>query len=121
MEKITVPAGHVLIEQGTIDDSLYFLEAGEITIWLQLQNKETRLAKSGAGTIIGEMGFYAKEPRSATVKTETPCVLYVLTEKNLQELEQSDPQMAVNFHKQIIHILSLRLLQMNAALESILK
>ena len=98
-------------------DCLYFIESGEVSVFLEGDHAALRLSKSGAGTIVGEMGFYLHIKRSATVRAETPCVLYKLTEKSMADLEAAHPEIALVFHKGIVRVLAMRVFQTNYELE----
>lgn len=47
-----------------------------------------RVAKSGSGTIIGEIGFYLNTKRTASVIAENDCSVYRLTQVHLKKLEE---------------------------------
>ncbi len=119
LTRMEVPANTSLFKQGDYVDSLYFIESGEISILLETKDSTLRLSKSGAGTIVGEIGFYLHTPRTATVHTETDCIIYVLTEKALFDLEKFYPEIALNFHKSIVYVLARRVIQTNSALKQL--
>lgn len=115
--KMKIPARYHLFKQGDRSDSLYFIESGEVAVFLEGEHTSLRLSKSGPGTIVGEMGFYLHIKRSATVRAEAPCVLYKLTEQAMVELEADHPEIALVFHKGIVRVLALRVFQTNYELE----
>lgn len=117
LEKFEIKSGHYLIEQGAKNiDSLYLIETGDITISLATFNNKMRLEK-GAGIVIGEIGFYLKLERSASVYAETDCYGYRLTQSKMKELEVSHPEIAMVVHKNISVILAKRLVQANYLLK----
>jgi SulP family sulfate permease len=113
LERIETPGNCYLCKEGEKMDCLYFIESGNISILLENQHSMMRLSKSGPGTIVGEIGFYLNIPRSASVRTDEPCVIYKLSETSMKELEKSHPDIAVSFHKSIIHVLALHVIQTN--------
>lgn len=113
LEKIETAANFILLKQGDVVDCLYFIESGEVSIFIEHDQTKLRLAKSGAGTIVGEIGFYLHTPRTATVSTDTPCIIYKLTRQALSDLEIAHPDIALLFQKSIIHVLSMRVIQTN--------
>lgn len=113
LEKIKTPMESYLFHQGDYSNCLYFIESGEVSILHTDDNKIIRLSRGGAGTIVGEMGFYLHRKRSASIRTETDCVLYKLTEQSMQEMEKNDPDIAMEFHQGIIRVLAARLTQAN--------
>ena len=58
---------------------------------------------------MGEMGFYRKVPRSATVVVEQPTVVYRLTREALDRMQAQDPNAAIMLHTLMIRLLSDRL------------
>jgi SulP family sulfate permease len=117
LHKMEIPAHYHLFRQGDRVDCLYFIESGEVSVILEGEHAALRLSKSGAGTIVGEMGFYLHMKRSATVRAETACVLYRLTEEAMAKLEAEHPEIALVFHKSIVRVLALRVVQTNYELE----
>jgi SulP family sulfate permease len=75
----------------------------------------------GAGTVIGEMGLYLGTPRSATVVTESPSVLYRLTLKNFEKLEEEHSVLAGMVHRFIVRTLANRLAHANREIFHLLK
>lgn len=61
------------IRQGDAGDDLYFLEQGEVSVYVKSQGGQTaRVRRTDSGTIIGEIGFYLDGPRSASVSADCP-------------------------------------------------
>ena len=60
-------------------------------------------------TIVGEMGFYRRLPRTASIIAEELTVVYRLTRESFDRMQQEDPEAAAAFHKLIIRLLSDRL------------
>jgi SulP family sulfate permease len=60
-------------------------------------------------TIVGEMGFYRKIPRSATVVAEEPSIVYRLTRESFDRMHAEDPAAAAVLQSLIIRLLSDRL------------
>lgn len=116
-----VAAKSILFKQNDPADCLYFIEAGEVAVFLESDQSVIRVSKSGPGTIVGEIGFYLHTKRTATVRTETDCVIFELTENALLELGKEHPKIAMAFHKGIVKALALRIIQTNYELMSVLR
>lgn len=118
--RLEIPNNEYVFHQHEHSDSLYFVESGEVSILLEKgQQGNVRLAKSGPGTIIGEIGFYLNEPRTASVRAEKACILYKLDKHAIQALEKEEPQIMLHFHLAIIRILGERLMRANEELKQI--
>ena len=70
-EKIEVPAGQVLFNQGDPPDFLYLVRKGKIRVSSAAQE----VARLGPGECAGEMAVLAGTERSATIDTLEPCQL----------------------------------------------
>lgn len=85
--------------------------------WFQLERFDyvlvRRLRTFSGGTLFGEMGVYAGERRSATVRTDQASVLYFLSMPRFEEMERSAPQLAERFGKFIVCLLAERLRHTN--------
>ncbi|WP_369821745.1 Crp/Fnr family transcriptional regulator [Polaromonas sp. OV174] len=86
MQPFTLNNGQVLMEQGTTDRTLYFIESGSLSVHYKDEKARVRMAMVSAGTVLGEGTFFASQPRSATVHAATPCKLWSLTSTRFQEM-----------------------------------
>jgi len=121
MERMEVPAQHTLIKQGDPADNLYFIESGQISVLLQtVSGSSIRIRKMGGGTVVGEMGMYLGIPRSASVVTESPGVVYRMSSEQMKEMEKKDPQIAAAFHMFMARLLAERLSHTDKTLRAIL-
>jgi CRP/FNR family cyclic AMP-dependent transcriptional regulator len=79
MQSSTLAPGQVLITQGAEDRTLYFVESGMLTVHFEDATGKIRLAAVGAGSVVGEGGFFSYMARSATVQAGSACKLWALT------------------------------------------
>jgi sulfate permease, SulP family len=68
-----------------------------------------RLRTMQAGTVVGEMGLYLNEQRSASVVADEPCSVYRLTANALARMEDEAPEVAAAFHRLMARQLAERL------------
>lgn len=121
LEKVEVGADTVLIHQGEVADSMYFVESGLVTAKLEVEPGEfIRLKSMGPGTVVGEIGLYLHNARTATVVASQPTVLYRLSAEALKEMETKDPDLASHLHRWIIMLMGERLADNNRTLEALL-
>ncbi len=105
-----LPPETVLIKRGDAGDALYFVERGEVSVMVRLENGERkRLRTLGPGSLVGEMALYSGQPRSADVVTETPCRAYRLSAERFARLEREDPAVVIQFHSFVVKLLAKRL------------
>jgi sulfate permease, SulP family len=121
LEKEEVRQYHIVINKGDPPDSMYFVDSGELTTRLETsKGKFIRLSHQGGGTMVGEMGLFLKQSRTATVVADKPSVLYKLSLNNYNHMMQDDPELAFHLHQWIGRVLSVRLAENNHTLETLL-
>jgi len=122
LERVEVPAGHILFRQGDQPDEIYYIENGKVNVQFELNDgRVKRLASMQAGALVGEMGLFTGLPRSATVVTARPCVLYRLSIASLQKMQERDPALLSYFQEFIVKLLTKRLAHSNNLLNMLLK
>src|SRR6185295_4193007 len=57
--------GHVLIAQGALDRTLYFIESGVLRVHRGHSNTQLQLAVLGPGSVVGEGSFFSEIERNA--------------------------------------------------------
>jgi SulP family sulfate permease len=112
--------GACLICQGAESRELYIIEMGQVTVQRQLSSGAVRLRTLGAGTIVGELGLYLRQPASASVVADQLTVAYSLTAAQLQRMEHDAPELASAFHRFIVGLLSERVARMNSTVQALL-
>lgn len=121
LEKEEVQTYHIVIQRGAPPDSMYFLDSGKLTTRLEIsKGKFIRLQSQGGGTMVGEMGLFLKQSRSATVVADQPSVLYKLSLDAYNRMMKDDPELAFHLQQWIGQVLSVRLAQNNRTLETLL-
>lgn len=95
MQPMEIAAGRVLIAQGAEDRTLYFVESGMLTVHFEDAAGKIRLAAVGAGSVIGEGGFFSRMARSATVQAGSACRLWTLSPMRFSELANRQPTVAL--------------------------
>ncbi|HQX58449.1 MAG: cyclic nucleotide-binding domain-containing protein [Rhodoferax sp.] len=95
MQPMDIAAGRILIAQGAEDRTLYFVESGMLTVHFEDSTGKIRLAAVGAGSVIGEGGFFSRMARSATVQAGSACRLWTLSPMRFSELANRQPTVAL--------------------------
>ena len=89
-EEVDVPAGKVLIRQGDAGGDLMVLVSGQVSI----ERDGTRVTTLGPGDFFGEISLIDGRPRTATVTTETPSRLLVVSHREFHALMDQIPEVA---------------------------
>jgi len=89
----TLDSEEVVMEQGTLGDSLYLIARGVVRVSrIEEDGEEHDLGTLMAGDFFGEMALMHHESRSATIRTVTPCQLYELPRHALEEVFRQHPE-----------------------------
>jgi CRP/FNR family cyclic AMP-dependent transcriptional regulator len=89
-EEVDVPAGKVLIRQGDAGGDLMVLVSGQVAI----ERDGTRVTTLGPGDFFGEISLIDGRPRTATVTTETPSRVLVVSHREFHALMDQIPEVA---------------------------
>jgi SulP family sulfate permease len=112
---------HIIINRGDEPDSMYFVDSGHVTSRLEIsQGKFIRLMTQGGGTMVGEIGLFLHQTRTATVVADETSTLYRLSIDAYHKMMHDDPALAFQLHQWIGSVLSTRLAENNQTLEVLL-
>lgn len=110
LERMTLDKGEALYRRGDEDRDLYIIERGEVALFVPLEGGgRLRLRKLGAGTVVGELDFYDRDPRDADAIAESPCVLWRLTAATLRRLSDGRPADAALLHELLARVMARRI------------
>jgi CRP/FNR family cyclic AMP-dependent transcriptional regulator len=88
----TYPDRHILIREGQVQRSIYWILSGQVYIARKTGNAYTVIATLGEGEIIGEMSFFDKSVRSATVISKGEVRALVFSADNFRDIYSASPQ-----------------------------
>ncbi len=86
LEPLAVREDEDVVKQGERGNSLYLIARGVVRVCREENGETHELATLMAGDFFGELALLRDEKRSATVHAVTPCSLYELSRKALNEL-----------------------------------
>jgi CRP-like cAMP-binding protein len=93
---LQVRAGTILIRQGEVDRSAYFLGQGSMQVYLEGAEPGTsRAVMLRPGALVGEVGLFSAGPRTAQVEAMTGCMLWSLRLPRFEEMMQRAPSVAL--------------------------
>jgi NTE family protein len=90
-EELTLQRGDVLVRQGEPSDALYFVLSGRFTV--HMDGIAEPVAEIGQGQSIGEIGFFAGLPRTATVMALRDSTVLMVTRERFATIGASSPGM----------------------------
>ncbi|KAJ7577964.1 sulfate transporter family-domain-containing protein [Mycena floridula] len=98
LERMSLPQGHVLWNQGDPSDGLYIIESGVLRASYKFAPHTPSIEESMVpGTLAGELSALSNLPRNATAIVERPAVVWKLSMENLRKLEAEEPALAKVF------------------------
>ena len=105
----------ILIKEGDVDQRIFWILEGEVYITRREGNKYKVINTVGKGELIGEMSFFDKSVRSATVISKGPVEALTFSKENFQDIFAASPQ----WTKRLLHSLAGRIQLMIERLESL--
>jgi CRP/FNR family cyclic AMP-dependent transcriptional regulator len=87
----TYPDRHILIREGQVQRSIYWILSGQVHVARKTGNAYTVIATLGEGEIIGEMSFFDKSVRSATVIAKGGVHVLEFSRENFADIYAASP------------------------------
>ncbi|MBZ0275336.1 MAG: cyclic nucleotide-binding domain-containing protein [Anaerolineae bacterium] len=110
LDVVRLEENDILIHEGAESDDLYFIELGQVTIYVDVPNgAPVRLQTLSLGTLVGEIGFLLRSNRSATVKADCTTIAYRLTRDAMNRLGTEDPELALAVKDLLLGVVAERL------------
>jgi CRP-like cAMP-binding protein len=81
----------ILIREGDIQQKIFWIMEGEVYVTRKLGDKYKVLATLGKGELIGEMSFFDKSVRSATVIAKGEVRALEFTKENFADIYAANP------------------------------
>ena len=114
VEEIDSTPGEVIIQEGTLGDTLYLVVKGEVSVIKDLgEVGEIEIDRIRAGDYFGEMALFEDALRSVSIRTEETCRFMVLHKHEFKELVREYPQIAL----EICKVLSGRIRNLHTKIE----
>lgn len=96
---MTVPAGTILIHEGSIADNLYLVVNGRFQVIHEEPHKDIILNEIGRGELIGEIALLTQLPRAATVIAMRDSVILKLSKTNFENFIAANPEQFISISR----------------------
>jgi SulP family sulfate permease len=116
-----VSAGDVLMSAGDRNAGLFLVAEGTLTVWAPVEGTARRLRRVGPGAYLGEVGFFAGEPATATVIADGPAKVLRLTHTEFERIRNEEPDLALELIQQVLAVTAHRLNLTNALVGDLLR
>ena len=121
MDRIEMEKDNYLLRKNETPDAMYFIESGRLTVYLDTNDGDmVRIRSIRSGTVVGEMGLYLRNKRTASVYTEQKTVLYRLEFEKMKQMEADDPDVASALHEWLGRQLAERIADDNLTIEALM-
>lgn len=87
LDEVTVPAGKVLVEEGSLGREFFLIVEGTAKV----TRKGRKVATLGPGSYFGELSLLDRGPRSASVVSDTELTVLVLSQREFTGVLDSVP------------------------------
>jgi CRP/FNR family transcriptional regulator, cyclic AMP receptor protein len=84
----------IIVRQGEVGENMFVVQEGWVEVFLERQGAEVFLRTLGKGEIIGEMGLFDRDIRSATVRARGQARLLTVDRKTFLRRIHEDPSLA---------------------------
>jgi SulP family sulfate permease len=122
MHRTVVVAGDRLIELGDGADTLFFIESGQVSAYLESPGHgPVRLETMRGGRVVGELAFYLNIKRTAAVVVDEPGIVYSLSREQIDGIERCDPDAAKVFHQIMARQLADRVVHLMGTVNALLE
>lgn len=89
---VNLDPGQILFAQGDVGGHLYFVESGNIEIFINKKGQDISLAEMGPGEIIGVMTLLTSEPRLASARAKESSVVKKIGRSHIVKLIATFPK-----------------------------
>lgn len=114
VEEIDCSPGEIIIQEGTVGDTMYLVVKGEVSVIKDLgEINEIEIDRIKAGDYFGEMALFEDAVRSVSIRIEEPSSFMVLHKQEFKELVREYPQIAL----EICKVLSGRIRNLHTKIE----
>lgn len=102
-------AGEVVIQQGALDRSLFFVASGTLDVATTGPGGVEPLAQIGPGSVVGEQAFFDGQPRSANVTGASDGVLLRIGFHEFEKFGKEEQALSRDLLNALARVLSTRL------------
>lgn len=109
-ENVRLMPNEYLVHEGEESTEMFYLQSGTLAVFKRKGDQEHQIGTIIAGELVGEMSFLDKNPRSASVRAMSECVLVVVPYSKLEQTLETMPK----WMSALLHTLTDRLRKANA-------
>jgi sulfate permease, SulP family len=107
LERKNVDGGQLIYRQGDPAETIDFIAVGRLNVEVTgSDGKNLRVRRMATHTVVGEMGFFRRAVRSASISSDSPAIVFTLTRTNFDRMRRERPDLASDFIEFIVRVLA---------------
>jgi sulfate permease, SulP family len=120
LDRKAVHQSQVLYRQGEPADTIDLVALGNLAIdIMKADGSVLRVRRIMTYAVLGEMGFFRRSIRAATVSSDGPATLFTLTRMNFERMRHERPDLAAAFDDFVFRVLADRMEFANHAIAAL--
>jgi len=117
-ERLEIPAKTILLEEGKISRTMYFIEKGCLRTWINNNGKDITTQFFFEGQKVSSIeSFRTNQPSLYSIESIEPCILQTISQKAFKSILDSSPELKTEIEEHLFK----RLLQSQRLFFSYLK
>jgi sulfate permease, SulP family len=110
LERKNVDGDQVIYRQGDPAETIDLIAVGRLNVEVTSSDgKLLRVRRMATHTVVGEMGFFRKAVRSASISSDSPTTIFTLTRASFHRMRRERPELAGDFVEFILRIMADRI------------
>tara|TARA_Y100001970_G_C13886422_1_gene676463 strand:+ start:316 stop:669 length:354 start_codon:yes stop_codon:yes gene_type:complete len=102
LDIIKLEEGEVIFREGEVSTQMYFVKSGKLKVTKVFDGEDVVLGYVTPGEIVGEISYFDKKPRSASVCTVEETELAVIPSEKFQKLFKELPAWSQALTKSLV-------------------
>ncbi len=98
LKPVVYSPGEYIIRKGEMGSEMYFICRGQVEV---LDDAGATLKTMGDGDFFGELSLLFSQPRTASIRADTPCDLFVLSTGDFNRILQDHPRFAESLRQAV--------------------
>lgn len=121
LERRELSGGEELCAHGAPSDTIELVARGSVAVMVPgLGSEVVRVRRMTGCTVVGEMGFFRRLPRAASVVAEAPALVYVLDRAAYDRMLAREPRLAAELLQFVVRALADRVEAANREITALL-
>lgn len=102
INRVEVPARTVLLEEGKVSKTMFFVEKGCLRTWINHDGKEITTQFFFEGDSVSSIeSFRTNQPSLYSIESIEPCILYTVSQRDFQKVIEEQPTLRKMFEEHL--------------------